>query len=76
MPLFKFMNAHFLDPRLSHDALSRRLFAFQQIWIRRRATLMITRDQRKIGIRGQGLQPSKRNPNTRRAQLGKAGEAL
>lgn len=76
MPSFKFMNAHFLDPRLSHDALSRGLFALQQNWIRRSATLMMTADQRKIGIRGQGLKPSKLNPNTRRAQLEQDGEVL
>ena len=76
MPSFKFMNAHFLDPRLSHDVLSRRLLASQQNWIRRRATPMMTRDLRKIGISGLGLQPSQRNTNTRRAQLRQAGEAL
>lgn len=30
MPSFKFMNAHFLDPRLSYEVLSRRFVAFQQ----------------------------------------------
>lgn len=76
MPSFKFMNAHFLDPHLSHDVLSRRLVDFQQNWMRRRPSPMMRRDQRQMGISGPRLQPSKRNPNTRRAQLRQAGEAL